>query len=417
MNSLFLLFALVDGGDPKVEKLLEEVSPAELRRTVEDLVSFHNRNTNGEAPTGDKGVGAARRYLKKRLDAYAASSGGRLVVTEDWFEAKGPRMSKPLRVANVLAKLPGVSDPERVYIVGGHYDSINGDRMDTEGFAPGANDDASGTAVAVELARVMSRHQFAATLLFVCYVGEEQGLLGSKHHAAALKEEGAFVDGMITNDIVGGTAGGNGVKDDRTIRVFSASASGSDSPSRQFARLVRGVARAYLPEAEAALIFRPDRFGRGGDHLPFEEAGFPAIRFTEANEDYRHQHQNVRVEDEVQYGDLLEHVNFDYVAKVARLNLAALASSALAPRAPGNVRVKGALSYDTTLSWDPVEAKDLEGYEVVWRRTTEPFWTEAKRVGKEAKAILPLVLDQHVVGVRSVGQGGHRSRVAVPKGM
>lgn len=414
---LTALTMILMGSDSRLEAMLGRVSATELRKTVEDLVGFHNRNTNGESSGGKVGVGAARRYLKAKLDGYAKSPGSRLEVSEDWFEAMGPRFKTPIQVANVVAKIPGTTDPERLYVVGGHYDSINSDRLDVEGFAPGADDDASGTAVVVELARVLSQERFPATILLVAYVGEEQGLCGSKHHAAALQKAGAFVDGMITNDIVGGTVGGTGVKDDRGVRIFSASAAGNDSASRQLARLVDELGRAGLPDTEPRLVFRADRFGRGGDHLPFEEKGFPAIRITEPNEDYRHQHQNVRVEEGIQFGDLLQFVNFDYVAKVARLNLATVANLASAPRAPSNVKVKGALAYETTLSWDAVESDDLEAYEAVWRLTTESTWTGSERLGKTPLAVLPLLLDNHVVGVRSVGKGGSKSRVAVPPGM
>lgn len=414
-SMLAAIFLLLPGSD--VGDSLNSISAKEIEKTIRDLVSFENRNTNGETGSGERGVGAAREYLRKKMEAYAANSQGRMSVFEDWFEASGPRMSKPLRVANVVATIRGKSDPDRIYIVGGHYDSINGDLKDTLGPAPGANDDASGTAVVVELARVLSQREFAASIVLVAYVGEEQGLLGSKHHAKALKASGAFVDGMITNDIVGGTTSHAGVKDDRTLRIFSASSSGSDSASRQFARAARETAAALVPELDPMLVFRADRFGRGGDHLPFEEAGFPAIRFTEPSEDYRHQHQTVRVEGSALYGDRIEFVDFAFVAKVARLNAATIATLADAPRAPQGVTAEGALAYETKLSWTPSQESDLAGYEIVWRKTTESEWSGAQRVEKSDRASVPIVLDNHIVGVRAVGKNGARSRVSVPKGM
>ncbi len=410
---IFLLLSIFLEEDP-IKVSLKKVSSAEIRKTVLDLVSFHNRNTNGESKEGDKGIGAARRYLKKKLESFKEQSGGRLEVFEDWFEAEGKRIKTPLQVANVIAKLPGVSDPERIYIVNGHYDSINSDRFDTEGFAPGANDDASGTAVTVELARVLSQEFFPATILFVCYAGEEQGLLGSKHHAKSLKDSGTFVDGVIANDIVGSSLGENGIREPKTIRVFSQALEGN-SASREWAKLARNAAAQYLPELNVQLIFRRDRIARGGDHLPFEEQGFPAIRFTEANESYRRQHQNVRIEGELQYGDLPEYVDFDYTARVAQLNLLTIVSAALAPRPPQNVVAKGAVSTVTKLSWDTLEDKNLESYEIVWRKTDEVHWSGSKNVGKSTSLTLDLVLDNYFFGVRSISNQGHRSRISLAK--
>ncbi|HET6201472.1 MAG TPA: M28 family metallopeptidase [Planctomycetota bacterium] len=401
------------GTDADLAAALAEISAEEIRATVEGLAAFHTRHTASEA-LGERGIAGARRWLLERLRA--ANSSGRLEIAEDPYDAESERIEKT-RSANVLAILRGREDPERTYVLSAHYDSRVRDAKDGKARAPGANDDASGTAVVLEVARVFAGREFAATIVFALYSGEEQGLLGSKHHAAALKEARAFVDGMVTNDIVGNTTGANGVKDSRTLRVFSRSAEGADSPSRQLARLAEEMGERAVRDLDVRLVFRLDRFRRSGDHGPFDEAGFPAVRFTEPNEDWRRQHEDPREEEGVAYGDLPEFVDFAYAAKVARANAALLANLARAPRPPGRVEVKGGLSNETRLSWEASAGGEVAGYEVLWRDTTEARWTGRAWVGKPTEATVPVLLDDAIVGVRAVSPGGHRSRAVVPPKM
>lgn len=424
-------------GDAAIHEMCAEISEANIRAAVEKLASFGTRHTLSDTDSESRGIGAARRWIQSRFDEYAAASNGRLTVELQSYvqEADGRRIVHDVEIVNVIATLAG-TDPasaRRVYVVSGHYDSICGDVLDYESDAPGANDDASGVAVVLEAARVMSKRSFDATIVFAAVAGEEQGLFGARHMARQFRTADVNVAGMFTNDIVGNTTGGNGVSDDRRVRVFSegvpvtessdearrirlATGNENDSPSRQLARYVDETARMYVPGCEAMLIWRRDRFLRGGDHTAFSEQGYPAIRFTEVNEDYRRQHQYVRVEEGVQYGDLPRFCDYAYIASVARLNLAALGRLALAPAPPANLRVITAkLENTTTLQWDPGEEKDLAGYEVVWRETTAPQWRESLFLGIQTGCVHPLSKDNYIFGVRSVDDAGHKSVIAYPR--
>ena len=298
--------------------------------------------------------------------------------------------------------------------------------------APGANDDASGVAAVLEMARVMSTRKFDATIIFMAVAGEEQGLLGSTYFAEQAKQKGLNIDAMFTNDIVGNTLGGNGVRDTRTIRVFSEGVPSNeteaeanvrrgvggenDSASRQLARFIKQAGEAYLPRTNVMMVYRRDRYLRGGDHIPFLERGFPAVRFTEPNENYNHQHQNVRIENGTEFGDLVKFVDFAYIARVARVNAAALATLALAPATPKNVGlVTKRLTNDTDLQWDANKEPDLAGYEIVWRETTSPIWTDALPVGNVTTyTIKGKSKDNFFFGVRAVDKAGNRSSVGFP---
>ncbi len=401
------------------------IDPAELERTVRTLVGFGTRHVLSRTDSETEGTGAARRWLRRRYEEIAATSGGRLTV--ELQEAKvpcaRPGMPREVTVVNVVATLRGTVDPDRIYLVSGHYDSINGKGSDGERAAPGAVDDGSGTAVALEACRVLSRMPFPATLMFVAYDGEEQGLLGSKAHAAALAEAGAVVDGMITCDIVGNTLGMDGKRYDRHLRCFSYSPTGNDSFGRSLARAATYAAATHVRDFGVELIFRGDRYGRGGDHRPFFEQGFPSVRFSEPREDFSRQHQDVTERDGKPYGDLPEFADFAYMANVARVVVATLGELASAPRPP---RAIGASlrrdRYDTELVYElPAGA---ERCEFVWRKTTEPDWTAvidmaaAKPApiqgGRWRATLADVCLDDAVVGVRSVGVDGSRSRVATP---
>ena len=308
-----------------------------------------------------------------------------------------------------------------------------GSPTDAECDAPGANDDASGVAAVIEMARVMSKREFDATIIFMAVAGEEQGLLGAAHFAEQAKQKGMNIEAMFTNDIVGNTTGGNGVRDRRRLRVFSEGVPSDetpeqarvrqnvggehDSPARQLARFIKETSESYLPDLRVQLIYRRDRYGRGGDHIPFLERGFAAVRFCEPNEDYNHQHQNVRTEKGVVYGDLPEFVDFGYVAQVARSNAAALAVLALAPAAPKDVRiVTRRLTNDTELQWAENTEPDLAGYEIVWRETADSLWTNSRMVGGVTTYIMRgMSKDNYFFGVRAVDRQGHRSRVVFPR--
>ena len=299
--------------------------------------------------------------------------------------------------------------------------------------APGANDDASGTAAVLEMARVMAPYQFDATIVFMTVPGEEQGLLGATHFAEDARQKSLNIDAMFTNDIIGNTLGGNGVRDRGTVRVFSEGVPSNetsaeattrrsvggenDASSRQLARFIKEMGERYVPHMKVMLVYRRDRYGRGGDHIPFAERGFPAVRFTEVNEEYRHQHQNVRVENGVQYGDLPEFVDFAYIANVARINAVSLAALALAPARPRNVGILTArLSNDTDLKWDANKEPDLAGYEIVWRDTTSPVWTNSKPVGNvTAFTMKGMSKDNFFFGVRAIDKEGNRSAVSYPR--
>ncbi|MBL8897110.1 MAG: M28 family metallopeptidase [Planctomycetes bacterium] len=430
-----LISGALGGQEPASEpagdlrEALTAISESELRATVEALVACGTRNTYSETEEGPRGVGAARRWLKARLDAVAATSGGRLLVEEQWFDLPGPRRGRrggvagladaaaggaALRGANVIATLRGTREPERIYVVGGHYDSRASDTYDVASDAPGANDDASGTAVVLELARVLAAVPLDATVVFACYTGEEQGLLGSIHHAQLLAEQKAQVAGMITNDIVGNSRGDDGQSEPGFLRVFSRSTPGSDAPSRQWARFAAEAMRLHVPELAPRLVFRLDRLGRGGDHRPFDERGVPALRFSEPHEAYTRQHQDLREEGGVRYGDVLEGVDFAYLQRVARANLATLFRAAQAPASPREVRVRGS-GITVDLRWEAATSADLVGYEVMRRATTAPDWEERVWSGPATRVELALSADDYLYGVRAVDRDGWRSPVAAPR--
>jgi hypothetical protein len=383
-----------------------------------------------------RGIGAARDWLFLEFQKIAATSGGRMSVEKQTFEqAKGDRIPSATMITNVVATLKGTR-PEsvaRTYVVSGHYDSMCGSAVDTKCDAPGANDDASGTAVVLEMARAMAPHQFEATLVFMAVAGEEQGLYGATYFAEQAKQKNVDIEAMFTNDIVGNSLGGNGVRDRNTVRVFSEGVptdetpeeanvrrgvgGENDSTSRQLARFIKETSERYVRGMHVMMVYRRDRYLRGGDHRPFLERRYPAVRFTETNEDYRHQHQNVRIENGIQYGDLPEFVDFSYAANVARINAAALAALALAPARPKGVGlVTARLTNDTDLKWEANKETDLAGYEIVWRDTTAPVWTNAMFVGNvTSHTVKGMSKDNYFFGVRAVDQDGNRSPVSFPR--
>lgn len=420
---------------PDVDRVISSIDAARLERDIRQLVSFGTRHTLSNPDDPNRGIGAARKWLKAQLDAAAATSDGRMTVSEDRFlQEGGARIPRPVEIVNLVATIKGKS-PEaagRIHVIAGHYDSIPFPFEDAESDAPGANDDGSGTAAVLEVARAFAPHEWDATVVFLLVAGEEQGLHGSTHWAQKAVDDGLDIQAMITNDIVGNSLGGNGVRDTTRLRVFSEgvpsledesqarqrkSVGGeNDSPSRQLGRYVKDVGDFYLAPFRVTPVFRRDRYGRGGDHIPFLDRGFPALRFTEPNEDFRRQHQPVGTRDGVEVGDIPDRVDFDYLAQVARLNAAVLASLAQAPARPSGVKfATRGQAYDTTLSWNGVPDPDLAGYRVVYRETFEPFWTNAVDVGPASEATLKgLSKDDYFFAVQSIDASGHTSVPSFP---
>ena len=422
--------------NPEITKMVKEVSAKNIEATIRKLKSFGTRNTLSEQDSPTRGVGAARDWLFAEFQKISADCGGCLDVQKQAFvQPKANRVSEPTTLTNVFAVLKGTTDPTRIYVVSGHYDSMCGSPTDAKCDAPGANDDASGTAVSLELARVMSKQKYDATIVFMAVPGEEQGLLGATYYAEQAKLNKTNIDAMFTNDIVGGAITQKGSINRNKVRVFSEGVPSSeteqqantrrsvggenDSASRQLARFIKEQSSRYLKNFGVMMIYRRDRYLRGGDHIPFVERGFTAVRITESDEDYTHQHQNVRTENGVFYGDTPEFVDFEYTANVARVNLIALASLALAPAKPANVGiVTSKLTNDTELKWDANTDADLAGYEVVWRDTTAAEWTNSIFVGNVLTyAAKGMSKDNYFFGVRAVDKAGNKSPVVYPRPM
>lgn len=422
--------------NPEIVPIVRSIDARNIETTIRKLVSFGTRNTLSDQTDPKRGIGAARDWLFLEFQKIAATSGGRMSVEKQTFQqAKGDRIPSPTMITNVVATLKGTR-PEsvaRTYVVSGHYDSMCGSAIDANCDAPGANDDASGTAVVLEMARAMAPHQFEATIVFMAVAGEEQGLYGATYFAEQAKQKNVDIEAMFTNDIVGNSLGGNGVRDRNTVRVFSEGVPTDETPeeanvrrgvggendsmSRQLARFIKETAEGYVRRMRVMMVYRRDRYLRGGDHRPFLERRYPAVRFTETNENYRHQHQNVRVENGIQYGDLPEFVDFIYAANVARINAAALAALALAPARPKGVGlVTSRLTNDTDLKWDANKETDLAGYEIVWRDTIAPVWTNALFVGNvTSHTVKGMSKDNYFFGVRAVDRDGNRSPVSFPR--
>jgi len=419
-----------------VARIVREIDARNIERTIRKLVSFGTRNTLSLQNDPNRGIGAARDWLFSEFSKVVEQSGGRMAVEKQTFEQpKAARVPAPTMITNIVATLKG-TQPEsagRTYIVSGHYDSMCTSPTDAVCDAPGANDDASGTAAVLEMARVMAKYKFDATIIFMAVAGEEQGLLGSTYAAEQAKQKSMDVEAMFTNDIIGSSLGGNGVHDAHAVRVFSEGVPSSEKPeeanvrrgvggendsaSRQLARFIKETGELYVPAMRVMMVYRRDRYLRGGDHIPFLERGFAAVRFTEPNEDYRHQHQNVRIENGVQFGDLPQFDDFNYVANVARVNTAALATLALAPARPKNAAVVTTrLTNDTDLKWDANKETDLAGYEIVWRDTTSPVWTNARAVSNVTSYTMKgMSKDNYFFGIRAVDKQGNKSPVTFPR--
>jgi len=418
-------------------EVMAKVSPERCRETVDTLVGFGTRHTLSETESDTRGIGAARRWVAEQFRAAAPEDNpGAIEVSFDRFtQPAGRRIPAPTEIVNVVARIPG-SMPEaagREYLVLAHLDSRASDGMDAESDAPGANDDGSGVAVLIELAHVLVDAELDSTVVLIATSGEEQGLYGARHYAEQAKKEGRDIRAVLNNDMVGDPGGpidpdGTERRAPELVRVFSEGlpigatteeaaairrlSSESDSTSRELARAIAEISAREQTAVKPFLIFRPDRFLRGGDHTAFNEMGYPAVRFTVVHENYDRQHQDVREEDGVQYGDLPEHVDAEYLANVARLNAAVLVHLANAPSAPTNVRMLTAeLSPNTTLRWDPSPEPDVAGYEVVWRDTISATWDWANDVGDRTEYTMALSKDNLFFGVRAYDSDGYRSPV------
>jgi hypothetical protein len=441
--------------DTQIQSALKSVSAEKIKANIVRLVEFHNRSTISSTETDLKpgtGVLAAADWIKSQFEAYSKACGNCLEVQFDefveqpqpGFNNSRPRIVKPTPLRNVVAILRG-SDPaaaKRMYLITGHYDTRETDVMNTHDFAPGANDDSSGTAVSIEAARVLSQHKFPATIVFVAVAGEEQGLNGSRHLAQRAQKEGWQLEGVLNNDIVGGdTTPGEGLQSKQRVRVFSQGILPSspieqirqalsiggenETPSRQLAREVLAVDRTYLAISNepfhAVMELRLDRFLRGGDHRSFSDEGFPAVRFTEWRENFAHQHQHVRTENGKEYGDLLKFDDFNYIAQVARLNIATLATLALSPGMPQQVRVLTSnLDNDTILRWEsPKSCSGNLSYQIVWRETAVNDWqyaADAKDFSDQVpnSVRLPISKDNVFFGVRACTSNGICSQAVAP---
>jgi hypothetical protein len=388
------------------------IAASNVREDIEKLVSFGTRSTLSQQDSATHGIGAARDWIKSRYESF-----GLEVKTDEFIQEPTNRVPQPTRLTNVYAILKG-SEPNRIVLVTGHYDSRVTDVLDATSDAPGANDDASGTAVSLECARALSKLELRATVIFLAVPGEEQGLNGAHHFAQMAKRAGWNIEAVLNNDIVGGdkSPGQNRkvvrvfseglplVGDDKQIRNIGAE---SDSGSRELARYVAEVGKHAA--VKPMLVFRPDRYLRGGDHTAFNQEGYAAVRFTEYRENFSHQHQNLRPG----YGDTLEFVDFDYVAKVAQLNANTLTELAAAPAPPANVKVVTTnLDNDSTLKWDA--SMGATGYEVLWRDTTAPTWQHSQKFGDVTTATLKISKDNVVFAVRSLDSAGHKSLAVLP---
>lgn len=419
-----------DPRDAELTAIARAVSPRSLREIDAKLVGFGTRSTLSDTTSDTRGIGAARRWVKSRFESISKDCGGCLQVVTPAQIFKGKRMpAAGVEVMDVVAIQRGTTDPDRVIVISGHLDSRRTDVMDATGDAPGANDDASGVSALIEAARVLSGYTFPATLVYSANSGEEQGLYGGKVLAQYAADQGWKVEANLNNDIVGSPRGGDGQSDPARVRVFSegtkrnetlqqaqyrrARGGEVDSPSRNIARFMQSLAGRVLDGFGVRMVYRTDRYGRGGDQTEFLAQGFPAVRVTESNEDYTHQHQDLRTENGVQYGDTIEQVDFDYLANVTRLDAITMAALARAPAPPQGVGLQGEVAYDTTVTWAPVPG--AARYRVWWRETTAPQWQQWRDAGNATSLKLVGVnIDDYNFGVSAVSAQGWESPVAFP---
>lgn len=421
--------------DALLHKLERDVSAERIERDIRTLADFGTRHTLSDTTSDIRGIGAARRWVKAEFDAISHDCGGCLevLVISDFVEGER-RIPTRTEVVSIVALQRGRRDPDRIAMMSGDIDSRVSDPLNGESDSPGANDNASGLAGVIEAARVLSKQKFDGTIAYAALSGEEQGLFGGKIVAAYAKENDWRIQAVLNNDMIGNIKGVDGVIDNSTARVFSEGTRAVeteeearlrrftggevDSPSRNLARYIDQLADRYIPNLDVMMVYRLDRFGRGGHHRPFNDAGFPGVRIMETHENYTQQHQDLRTENGIDYGDTIEHVDFDYARKLTSLNVVALAAMAAAPPPPSNVQIEGAVQPSTTLKWDRptgAAARNLAGYKVYWRLTDAPQWTYSRHVGDVDEATLEnIVIDNFYFGVAAVSKNGAESPVVFP---
>jgi hypothetical protein len=437
---LFLFFSMnmkaqtIIDRDPEIAEMVSDVSPDSLQFYINTLVAFGTRNTLSTQTDSKRGIGAARNWVLKKFNEFAKGSNGRLsaMIDTTTIHANGKRVDKPVVLVNVVATLKG-TDPNdsRIFIISGHLDSRRSDVMDVVGDAPGADDDGSGTSAVIECARVMSKHSFPATIIFVAVSGEEQGLLGSTFMANKAKKENWNIEGVFNNDIIGSNnSNETDIINNTKVRVFSegipmyeteknikrimALGLENDSKSRQLARYIKEIGERYVDNLQVQMVYRTDRFLRGGDHLPYLQNGFTAVRITEMNENFTRQHQDVRKENGIDYGDVAKWIDYEYLRKNTALNLCNLANLAKAPSTPEDVKIEiKNLSNTTSLSWEKPKSGKVNGYYVLIRETVSPVW-QKKLFTKENKITLPYSKDNYFFAVQSVNETGNESLPVVP---
>jgi Peptidase family M28 len=420
--------------DPIIEQMVKEVSADSLKTYITSMVSFGTRNTQSIQTNPNRGIGAARNWVLQKFNQFAANSGGRLTAFIDTttLSPDKKRIDTPTLLGNVVATLKGTdSKDQRIFIISGHLDNMRSSVMDRTGDAPGANDDASGVAAVLECARIMSKINFSATIIFVAVSGEEQGLLGAYFMANKARNQNLNIEAVLNNDIMGSNnSNETNIIENTKIRVFSEGLPAfeteknaktirqlgleNDGKSRQLARYVKETGERYVDNLEVVMIYRNDRFLRGGDHTAFVENGFAAVRFTEMNENYYHQHQDVRIENGIQYGDLLEFIDFEYLRKNTALNLSCLANLAKAPAMPQEVKIDvKKLGNTSSLSWKAPVSGNSKGYYVMMRETTSAFW-QKKFFTTALQMVLPYSKDNYFFAVQSVNAEGNESLPVVP---
>ncbi len=446
MKKLFLLIILFSANtsfsqtiiqrDAEIEQMLKEVSADSLQSYIKTLVAFGTRNTLSTQTNPTRGIGAARNWVLERFNEMAKQAGGRLSARIDTTThyPDGYRVDRAIILGNVLATLKG-ADPadDRIFIISGHLDAVRSTPTDSTGDAPGANDDGSGTAAVIECARIMSKHSFPATIIFVAVSGEEQGLLGSDFMAEKAKKENWNIEAVLNNDIIGSnTSNETGIADNTRVRVFSEGLPAfetekvaanirnqgleNDGKSRQLARYIKETGERYIQNLEVVMIYRNDRFFRDGDHTPFVQRGYAGIRITQINENYTQQHQNIRIENNIQYGDLAANIDYEYLRKNTCLNLVNLANLAKAPSMPDSVKMDMTkrLSNSTYLNWKAPKSGKVKGYYVLVRETTSAFW-QKKIFTVEMEMRLPFSKDNYFFAVQAVNDAGNESLPALPR--
>jgi len=424
--------------DQRLYDIADAPSPDRLEKDIQKLVSFGTRNTMSDTASDTRGIGAARRWIKAEFDRISAACGGCLEVFYQRNLVEGnerSRIKEDTWVVNVVAIQRGAKYPDRYVIMSGDIDSRASSATDATTDAPGANDNASGMAGAIEAARVLTKYEFPTSIVYAGLSGEEQGLFGGRHMAEVAREEGWDIIGVLNNDMIGNIEGIDGVIDNTSFRVFSEPTPATDTerehrmrrfyggevdgPSRQLARYIDRLTDQYCTNLDAMMIYRLDRFGRGGHHRPFNDEGFPGVRIMETHENYNRQHQDIRTEDGIKYGDVIEKVNFEYAAKLTGVNAITMAALAWAPPAPENVQIGGAVRPSTRLKWDGVEDENLAGYKLYWRETTAPQWQYSRFVDKNVTdyTLENIVIDNYLFGVAAVGKDGNESVVVYPSGL